>query len=92
MVGMAKILVGLLFGASAVAIIRVYPMSVLGVLLFFAGLELTTAARDQKDAVAFMTMAITAVGITAVNPLAGFLMGIIAWPILRAGRRSAPSK
>lgn len=78
MLGIANLIIGLMFGAAAAAIIHAYPRSFLGVLLFFAGLELALPARRQTDRRGFTCIVVTAAGIIAINTLAGFALGIIA--------------
>ena len=47
--GVVKMAVALLFGASLVALCRAFPASVLGVMLGIAGLELAVVVRDQRE-------------------------------------------
>ena len=77
MLGIAKIAVGLLFGAAAISIIASFPISLLGALLIFAGLELTLPARDASGKDAFFVIAATAGGILAANTLIGFIFGLV---------------
>lgn len=77
MLGVAKMAVGLLFGAAAISIIASFPVSLLGALLIFAGLELTLPARESHDKNAFFVIAATAGGILAANTLVGFIFGLI---------------
>ncbi|UCH83472.1 MAG: putative sulfate/molybdate transporter [Candidatus Latescibacterota bacterium] len=88
MLGIVNLLVGLLVGGFAVIVIQAYPVSFLGVMLFFAGLELALPARDQTDTRGFAVVVITLAGTLAVNTLAGFLMGI-AVHLLMSRRRTA---
>jgi hypothetical protein len=83
MTGILKLTVGLLFGSAAIAAMRVFPGAVLGVMLFFAGIELALPARDQTTRAAIAVTLITAVGIVATNTLAGFLFGALASLILQ---------
>ncbi|PCI40241.1 MAG: sulfate transporter [Elusimicrobia bacterium] len=76
--GTAKIFLGLVFGAAAVSFMTWYPASVLGVLLVFAGLELTLPARKCADREEFFVAVATACGIIAVNTWVGFVLGLLA--------------
>jgi MFS superfamily sulfate permease-like transporter len=76
--GLGKIALGLLFGAAAGPVLAAFPVSLLGVLLAFAGLELTLPAREAHGRDAFFVAAATAGGILAVNTAVGFLLGLVA--------------
>ena len=77
MLGAAKILLGLTFGGAALSLFAVYPVSILGVLLVFAGIELTLPARDCAGREAFFVAAATAGGILAFNTWLGFVIGLV---------------
>jgi len=84
MLGLIKILIGVLFGSAAIAILTVYPKSIIGILLMFSGLELSLPARDVSDKMAFQIVAATAIGILAVNSAVGFFLGLVmSWFILK---------
>lgn len=78
MLGVAKILLAVLFGGAGILILKSYPISILGLLLFFSGIELSLPARDCITKKSFLIVVITAVGILAANTAIGFLFGIIA--------------
>lgn len=86
MLGGAMLLIGTILGISALSALNLFPMSVLGVMLLFAGLELASPARDQRVRSDFLVMALTAVGILAVNTVAGFVFGLAASLLLRSNR------
>ncbi len=89
--GVAKILLAVLFGGSLLAWLQAYPESVLGVLLLFSGLELALVCRDQKLRVEFFTMLVTVVACLAINTGAGFVIGwIFAALLARRIFRAAP--
>lgn len=77
MLGAVKLAVGLFFGAAAMSVLTQYPQSILGVLLFFAGLRLATPVRDQKSLGGLLVALATAVAIVAVNTTVGFLLGLV---------------
>lgn len=77
MIGLGKMLIAVLFGTAAITILKSYPVSVLGVLLVFSGIELTLPAKEIKERNAFFVLAATAGGILAVNSVVGFLMGLV---------------
>ncbi|MFO7912769.1 MAG: hypothetical protein R6V15_11460 [Desulfotignum sp.] len=73
----------ILFGNSIVQVFNLIPMSILGVLLIFAGAQLTLAMIDlnqRKDLFA----ATLILGITlASNLAAGFIAGMLVAHVLR---------
>ena len=79
----SNIMIGVIFAALAVflgrhclAIIYLIPLSVLGVLLLFAGLQLALTVLDMKDRKELF-VCLTILGITlATNLAAGFIAGI----------------
>ena len=76
--GVAKVVIALVFGTAVISVLSAYPSSVLGILLIFSGLELTLPARDCTKKNAFLVAAATACGIFAANTAVGFVMGLIA--------------
>ena len=75
--GGSLLLLGLFFSNSVLLLFHMIPSAVLGVILFFAGLELAMSARDvgpeKKD---FYVLLITA-GFSLWNVGVGFLAGLI---------------
>ncbi|MFQ5457527.1 MAG: putative sulfate/molybdate transporter [Myxococcota bacterium] len=86
MLGAAKIGVALLLGSGAAALLAAYPMSILGVLLCFAGVELSLPARDCRTRERFFLAVITAGGCLGFNTAVGFALGIAAALLLRLFR------
>ncbi len=82
MLGVGKMLVGLFFGGSAIWLLTEYPMSVLGVMLLFAGIELARPATDQKKMEQIVVLVVTAIGILAVNTLVGFIAGLFVYSVV----------
>lgn len=75
--GVVKMAIGLFFGASAIALLVGYPLSVLGVLLIFAGMELCIVTRDMKARTDYFIMVLSAATIIAFSSVsAGFLAGL----------------
>jgi SulP family sulfate permease len=87
-IGMLFVLLALLLGSHIVAIVYLLPMSVLGVLLVFAGGQLALTIIDlmnRKDLFVVLIM----LGITlATNLAAGFAAGIILAYLLRSEKLS----
>jgi len=79
-IGTLFVILALFFGEQIMGIIYLFPMSALGVLLIFAGAQLTLTILDMNTRKE-MFVPILILGITlASNLAAGFLIGIvIAW-------------
>lgn len=85
-IGGIFVLLALIFGENIVAILKLLPFSLLGVLLVFAGLQLALMIqdlRDRKD----LFVALLMLGIAlATNLGVAFVIGIIAAYALRSGK------
>lgn len=76
--GVIKILLGLFLGGAALRILALYPMSVLGVLLIFSGMELALVTKDIKTRTDHFVMIMTTAAIIALSSTAvGFVVGLI---------------
>ena len=86
MIGALFILLALLLGSGALAVLTLLPMAILGVLLVFAGGQLALTLldlRDRKD----MFVVFIMLGITLASNLAyGFLVGICIAYALKSDR------
>ena len=88
--GLSKLFLAFFFGTSLLALLHVYPKSVLGVLLAISGLELALVARDQSERVPVMIMLTTAAAILALESTAtGFVIGWATALVLRRGASGA---
>lgn len=77
MIGAIFVSLGLFFGKSATAFFNLLPVSVLGVLLFFAGSQLAIMIQDLKEKKEIFVV-VTMLGITLASNLAvAFICGII---------------
>ena len=75
--GGLKVLLGLLLGSSLVKLLDAYPVGILGVLLFYAGLELAMACRDQtKRADSFVVIGSAAMSIATSSAAIGFAFSL----------------
>jgi MFS superfamily molybdate transporter len=79
--GVAKMTVAVLFGASLMAFCRAFPASILGVMLAFSGMELALVTRDQTRRGDAFTMLFTAATCLGLNNIAlGLGLGLgLAW-------------
>ncbi|KAJ8429392.1 hypothetical protein Cgig2_002014 [Carnegiea gigantea] len=79
LLGMAKLIIGIVLGSSIVKVLDQYPVGVLGVLLLFAGLELAMACRDMNTKEeSFVLLLVTSVSLVGSGASIGFLCGIVA--------------
>jgi SulP family sulfate permease len=75
MIGLIFVILGLFLGMHSLAVVYLLPMSVLGVLLIFAGTQLALTIIDLKDRKGLF-VALAMLGITLASNLAvGFLVG-----------------
>lgn len=82
LLGVAKLVLGLVLGSSLVGIMDKFPVGVLGALLLFAGIELAMAARDMNTkGDAFVMLVCTAVSLGS-NAAIGFVVGIVLYVVL----------
>jgi len=88
--GTVKLLLAIFFGSSLLALLHVYPKSVLGVLLGISGLELALVARDQTGRGAATVMLCTAGVILALGSTAtGFALGWVLALIIGSKKNDA---
>ncbi len=74
--GTVKMLLAVFLGASLMSLCRVFPASMLGVLLAFAGMELALVCRDQTSRTHAFAMLLTAAACLEFNMAFGFLLGL----------------
>jgi MFS superfamily sulfate permease-like transporter len=85
--GVVKMAVALLFGASLVALCRAFPASVLGVMLGIAGLELAVVVRDQRERSDAFVALLTAGACLGLGDVAiGFGVGLAVALLVRLRR------
>ena len=83
MIGVLFMGLAIIFGNSIVQVFNLIPMSILGVLLIFAGAQLTLAMMDLDQRKDYF-VATLILGITlASNLAAGFIAGMIFAHVLR---------
>ncbi|MFX4262134.1 putative sulfate/molybdate transporter [Pelotomaculum propionicicum] len=81
--GIFLLTVALCFSSSVLLLFNIFPSSVLGVILFFAGLELAVTARDVgREKSDYYTLLVTA-GFAAWNMGAGFVAGIVMQELIK---------
>ena len=81
--GVILVTIGLCFSSSVLLLFNIFPSSVLGVILFFAGLELAVSARDVgSEKSDFYTLLVTA-GFSLWNMGIGFIAGLVMQEMLK---------
>lgn len=87
-IGLIFIALAIFFGNKIVSAVQLLPLSVLGILLMFAGLQLTLTIIDLKDRKEYF-VALLILGITlASNLAAGFITGIVVAHLLKWNKLS----
>ncbi len=75
MLGMLKLMLGLLIGGFLLQVLSVYPYAILAPMLIFAGIELAKSCFSLDNKTDFTIALLTAAGILGANTLIGFLLG-----------------
>ncbi|XP_055807704.1 molybdate transporter 1 [Solanum dulcamara] len=84
LLGVAKLVLGLVLGSSMVKVLTQFPVGVLGVLLLFAGIELAMCSRDMNTKEeAFVVLVCTSVSLVGSSAALGFLCGIVVHLLLK---------
>ncbi|MDM8522444.1 putative sulfate/molybdate transporter [Desulfococcaceae bacterium HSG8] len=84
MIGLIFLIIGLGFGRIGISFLSAIPNAVLGILLLFAGLELTLMIRDVKDKNdLFVVFLIAGVGFATTNMGIAFFSGIVVSFLIR---------
>lgn len=82
-IGSIFIILALLFGSSAMSILGLIPLSVLGVMLAFTGLQMMLLASDVTDQKDLLVVFVIA-GLAMVTDMAvAFMVGIVLYYILK---------
>ncbi len=86
MIGVIFVILAVVLGNESLAVIYLLPLSVLGILLLFAGSQLALTIMDLENRKDFFVV-LFMLGITfASNLAAGFMVGIVVAWILKAKR------
>ena len=80
--GLIEMSLGLFFAGSIVAIFAVFPVAILGAMMFLVGIELVKFARELRINRELFPVAVTVAGSVALNIAAGFIAGIVAHYLL----------
>lgn len=71
--------VALLFSDSVATLFRLFPLPVLGVVLFFGGVELAASANTEPTSRADRTVMVVTAGVALWNMGAAYLAGLILY-------------
>lgn len=82
--GVAKLVLGMVLGSSLMNILTQFPMGLLGVLLLFAAIELAMTSRDMNSkSESFVMLVCTAVLLVRSSVPLGFCCGIVVHLLLK---------
>lgn len=81
--GVILLLTGLCFSSSLLLILKIFPVSVLGVIIFIAGLELAVSGRDAGEERGDRYTLLVTAGFAVWHMGAGFLAGIVMQELLK---------
>lgn len=84
-IGMILLLIGILLGDDAVILLRLIPEAILGVLLFYSGIDLAMATRNMNKYQDLYLVLIVAALTIGINPAVAFIAGIGIYLIERRG-------
>jgi len=85
--GLLEIIAGLLLSAFIIRLLSVFPMAVIGSMLFLVGAELVGFIRESKPDRNFVPLAATVIVSLAGNMAYGFMAGIIVHHLLERIKR-----
>ncbi|CEG76031.1 hypothetical protein RMATCC62417_10987 [Rhizopus microsporus] len=95
LLGLCKLILGILFGSSVVGLLQLFPNSILAVMMFISGVELGCSARsindhetdDTRKRENFTLMLLTAGALVAYsNDGIGFVTGLVSAVLLSVQR------
>jgi len=77
--GLIEICLGVFFAKSVVGLFAVFPMSIIGAMLFSVGIELARFIKDMRGKIDILVLAATAVSSVIVNMAIGFALGLVLY-------------
>lgn len=83
--GMLLLVLGFFFSESVSLIFSVFPSSVLGVILFFAGVELSMTLRDIKLKRQNLCVLVITAGIAMWNMGVAYVVGLVLYYLIQRG-------
>jgi predicted benzoate:H+ symporter BenE len=76
MEGLMEIFTGLFLAGSIAGLLMLFPMAIIGAMMFMAGLELTKFTRDIRFGIELIPMAVTIIISVALNMALGYITGL----------------
>jgi MFS superfamily sulfate permease-like transporter len=84
LLGVTKLVLGIVLGTSLTEFLKQFPVGILGVLLLFAGIELALCARDLNSKEDFFVALIcTAVSLVGSSASLGFVIGLKVYMLFK---------
>jgi hypothetical protein len=83
--GAVLLLIGLFFADSMATLFRLFPAPVLGVILFFAGMELASSNAADEASRADRTVLVVTAGLALWNMALAYLVGLVLYHAARRG-------
>jgi hypothetical protein len=83
--GIVLLAIALFFADSIATLFRLFPMPVLGVVLFFAGMELATSSASDETTREDRTVLVVTAGLALWNMGVAYLAGLVLYHALRRG-------
>ncbi len=85
MLGILVLTAGLFLSDSVSLLLRIFPRSILGVILFFAGVELATVIQDIRLQRGNLFVLLVTTGCAMWNMGVAYLVGLVLYHLLRRG-------
>jgi SulP family sulfate permease len=86
-IGVIFLIIAVVFGKMAVAVLHLIPNGIFGVLLFYAGMELAMLIKDVREKRDFFVVfAIAAVALVTTNMGIAFVVGMVLLYIIKFAR------
>lgn len=85
MLGVLILLIGLFLADSVAVLFKLFPASLLGVILLFGGLELAAGAHDDGRGKEDRYVMLLTAGVSMWNMGAGYLAGLLLWHAYQRG-------
>jgi hypothetical protein len=85
MLGVVILFIGLCLADSVAILFKLFPASLLGVILLFGGLELAAGAHDDGRGKEDRYVMLLTAGVSMGNMGAGYVAGLVLWHAYQRG-------
>lgn len=89
--GLIEVSLGLFFAGSIVTIFAVFPVAILGAMMFLVGIELLKFARELRMNRELLPVAVTVAGSVFLNIAVGFVAGLATYYLLFRNHKDLPN-